>query len=97
MLTTVEIAGIQEAKETGRLISFCHPLVLDRVQVRAALDEDGAEVRSEVVYIGRPGVEMETLTAVSMALLTVYDYCKAVDRMMSLEGIQPTEKVRENL
>jgi cyclic pyranopterin phosphate synthase len=97
VLTTAEIAGIQAAKKTGGLIPLCHPLVLDRAHLRLTLDESGVEARSEVVCIGRTGVEMEALTAVSVALLTVYDMCKAVDKTMCLERILLTEKVKEGL
>jgi cyclic pyranopterin phosphate synthase len=77
VLTVAQIAGIQAAKRTGELIPLCHPLTLDRVDVALELGDDGAIATSTVSCTGRTGVEMEALTAVSVALLTVYDMCKA--------------------
>lgn len=94
VLTLAEVAGIQAAKETSRLIPLCHPLQLGRVDVKAHLEEDGIRVESEVRVVGRTGAEMEALTAVSVALLTVYDMCKKVDRGMKIEGIILTGKVK---
>jgi cyclic pyranopterin phosphate synthase len=97
VLTVAEIAGIQAAKETSRLIPLCHPLQLTKVQVKARLNETGAEVTSQVKCVGQTGVEMEALTAVSVALLTIYDMCKAVDKAMVLGDIVLTEKTKTDL
>lgn len=88
------IAAIQAAKKTSELIPLCHPLALTRVDVAFKLDRKGAAVDclATVETTGRTGVEMEALTAVSAGLLTIYDMCKAVDRGMSLEGINLVEK-----
>ncbi len=87
------LAGIMAAKRTGELIPLCHPLSLDGVDVSLAA-ADPATVRIEVTVKvqGRTGVEMEALTAVSVAALTVYDMCKAVDRGMTIEQIRLEEK-----
>src|SRR5438876_9158981 len=84
VLAVSEIAGTLAAKRTAELIPLCHPLGLDHVQVAATLDEalPGIRVRAVTKAVGRTGVEMEALTAVSVALLTVYDMVKAVDRGM---------------
>lgn len=97
VLTVAQIAGIQAAKRTSELIPLCHPLPLDKVDLRVRPAEDGVEVESEVKCVGRTGVEMEALTAVSVALLTVYDMCKAVDKEMRIEGIRLIEKVKEDV
>ncbi len=86
-------AGIMAAKRTGDLIPLCHPLALD--SVRVDLDPDGTDrvrIEAEVRVEGKTGVEMEALTAVSVAALTLYDMCKAVDRGMTIEGIHLAEK-----
>lgn len=95
VLTIAEIAGVQAAKQTTNLIPLCHPLLLDKIKVVAQLDEQGVYVNSEVRCIGRTGVEMEALTAVNVALLTVYDMCKAVDKKMELHGIRLLEKTKQ--
>ena len=97
VLTAARLAGIQAAKRTGHLIPLCHPLVLDHIDVEAVLADDGVRVQSEVACVGRTGVEMEALTAVAVALLTVYDMCKAVDRSMRIGDITLVEKVKEDL
>ena len=89
-----QIAGIQAAKRTGELIPLCHPLGLDHVAVTLELTASGMIARSEVSCTGRTGVEMEALTAVSIALLTVYDMCKAVDKQMRIGPIVLLEKVK---
>jgi len=88
------IAAIQAAKRTADLIPLCHPLALTRVAAEFELDRAGSSVRLEVTVetLGRTGVEMEALTAVSIGLLTVYDMCKAVDRGMQIEFIGLVEK-----
>lgn len=97
VLAIAEIAGIQAAKRTDELIPLCHPLPLTRVAVQATLEPDGIMVESEVACVGVTGVEMEALTAVSVALITVYDMCKAVDKGMVLEQIMLLEKTKEDL
>ena len=94
VLTVAQIAGIQAAKQTAQLIPLCHPLVLDKVDVELRLEQDQIIASSEVACVGRTGVEMEALTAVSVALLTVYDMCKAVDKGMRIGEIFLVEKVK---
>jgi cyclic pyranopterin phosphate synthase len=95
VLTVAEIAGIQAAKQTPGLIPLCHPLQLTKVNVNCTLTESGIEVTSEAKCTGQTGVEMEALTAVSVALLTIYDMCKAVDKKMELGSILLIEKSKE--
>jgi cyclic pyranopterin phosphate synthase len=97
VFTVAQIAGIQAAKRTSELIPLCHPLVLDKVDVRLELTEQGVSAASEVSCIGRTGVEMEALVAVSVALLTVYDMCKAVDTAMRIQQISLVEKVKADV
>ena len=97
VLTVAQIAGIQAAKRTAHLIPLCHPLVLDKVDVELRLEEKQIVASSEVACVGRTGVEMEALTAVSVALLTVYDMCKAVDKDMRIGDIYLVEKVKRDV
>jgi cyclic pyranopterin monophosphate synthase len=94
VLGTARLAGIMAAKRTHELIPLCHPLLLTKVTVDCALDESlpGVRVTSEVRVSGQTGVEMEALTAVSVACLTIYDMVKAVDRAMRIEGVRVLEK-----
>jgi len=92
VLTVAQIAGIQAAKQTAGLIPLCHPLSLDRIAVKLDIADDRIAAESEVCCVGRTGVEMEALTAVSVALLTVYDMCKAVDKHMKICDIILVEK-----
>ena len=96
VLGIARIAGIQAAKKTSDLIPLCHPLALTRVAVDFALEpgaEQGAVVCTATVEtVGPTGVEMEALTAVNVALLTIYDMCKAVDRGMTIEGVRLVHK-----
>jgi len=92
VLTVAEIAGIQAAKRTADLIPLCHTLRLTKVSVDASLMDHGVRVISEVRCVGQTGVEMEALTGVSVALLTVYDMCKAVDKGMQLSDIKLLSK-----
>src|SRR5687767_1372798 len=94
VLGTARIAAIQAAKRTAELIPLCHPLALTRVDVAFKMDRKGAAVDcvATVETVGRTGVEMEALTAVAIALLTIYDMCKAVDRGMRCESIRLLEK-----
>ncbi|WP_372650730.1 cyclic pyranopterin monophosphate synthase MoaC [Draconibacterium sp.] len=88
VITIAEIAGIQAAKETSRLIPLCHPLQLTKVEVKAEVQENGVLVKSLTKCIGQTGVEMEALTAVNVALLTIYDMCKAVDKNMVIGDVK---------
>lgn len=94
VITVAEIAGIQAAKRTHELIPLCHPLQLSKVKVTCILTEEGVEAVGEVVCSGQTGVEMEALTAVQVALLTVYDMCKAVDKQMVMQNIRLNEKTK---
>lgn len=97
VLTVARIAGIQAAKEAARLIPLCHPLPLDHVDVQATTTDAGVTVTCEVAIVGRTGVEMEALTGVSVALLTVYDMCKAVDGTMEISGVHLVEKTKHDV
>jgi cyclic pyranopterin phosphate synthase len=94
VLATARIAGIMAAKRTHELIPLCHPLNLTKVAVQLEPNDKppGVRVTAEVTTAGQTGVEMEALTAVSVACLTLYDMLKAVDRTMSFEGIRLLEK-----
>ena len=94
VLGAARIAGIMAAKKTSELIPLCHPLPLTRTEVEIAVDSDlpGLLVRATVKVTGQTGVEMEALTAVSVACLTIYDMVKAVERGMRIEGIRLLEK-----
>ena len=89
------LAGIHAAKQTSQLIPLCHNLSLDFVDVQIELQEGGFLIRSQVTCRGATGVEMEALTAVSVAALTLYDMCKAVDREMTIGEIRLVEKTKE--
>ena len=95
VLTVAQIAGINAAKETGTLIPLCHNLPLENISVSLTIDPAGVAAESEVRCTGKTGVEMEALTAVSVALLTVYDMCKAVDKNMVIDNIELTEKIKK--
>ncbi len=97
VLTVAELAGICAAKRTFELIPLCHILTLSMVGVKASVEDDGVSVTSEIVCVGQTGVEMEALTAVSVALLTVYDMCKAVDKNMIIHEIVLVEKHKEDM
>lgn len=95
VLTIAEIAGIQGGKKTSELIPLCHPLQITKLDVKTKLVENGVEVESYAKCIGQTGIEMEALTAVQIALLTIYDMCKAVDKSMVIENVRLVEKVKE--
>jgi len=95
VLTVAQVAGIQAAKRCAEWIPLCHPLPLTDVDVRLALDDGGVAAIGSAACTGRTGVEMEALTAVSAALLTVYDMCKAVDKAMVIGDIRLVEKTKE--
>ncbi len=94
VLAVAEVAGVMAAKRTGELIPLCHPLGLDHVQVDVALDPElpGVRVTATTRVTGRTGVEMEALTAVAVACLTIYDMAKAVDRGMVIEDVRLVSK-----
>lgn len=92
VLATARIAGIMAAKKTAELIPLCHPLALDAVTVDFALEADSLRATASASLTGRTGVEMEAMTAVSVALLTVYDMAKAVDKGMIIGEVRLIEK-----
>lgn len=92
VLAAARIAGIMAAKKTAELIPLCHPLALDAVTVDFVLEDDGLRVTASASLTGRTGVEMEAMTAVSVALLTVYDMAKAVDKGMVIGDVRLIEK-----
>ncbi len=94
VLTAAKIAGIMAAKKTGELIPLCHPLEVTAVEVNLEIDRNKSQIiiQSEVKNMGRTGVEMEALTAVSIAALTIYDMCKAVDKRIIIGNIMLLEK-----
>ena len=92
VLAVARVAAIMAAKRTGELIPLCHPLALDAVTVEFAFEEDAVRVTARASLTGRTGVEMEALTAASLALLTVYDMAKALDKGMVIEGVRLLEK-----
>ena len=89
VLTTAKIAGIMAAKKTGEFIPLCHPLALTGIDIEFAIDRESSQViiEGQVQTVGPTGVEMEALTAVSVAALTIYDMCKAVDKEMIISNI----------
>ena len=97
VITVAEIAGIQAAKQCGHLIPLCHNITLDQVRVTLEADDGGIAAMSTVRCTGRTGVEMEALTAVSVALMTVYDMCKAVDKGMIITDIQLLKKEKHDI
>ena len=92
VLGVARLAGIMGAKRTADLIPLCHPLPITAVTVDLEPSDDGVEIAATVRTTGQTGVEMEALTAASVAALTVYDMCKAVDRSMRIEGLRVTHK-----
>ena len=93
VFAVARIAGIQAAKRTFELIPLCHPLLLTSIKVELqALGEDAVRIEARCKLAGQTGVEMEALTAASVAALTIYDMCKAVDRGMTIEGVRLLEK-----
>jgi cyclic pyranopterin phosphate synthase len=91
-LETARLAGIMAAKRTADLIPLCHPLFLNHVDVRAKLQDTGVLIEAEASTEAQTGVEMEALTAATVAALTVYDMCKAVDKAMTITDVQLEEK-----
>lgn len=97
VLTVAKIAGIQAAKRTADLIPLCHPLALTHIDVGLEALDNRVSARAKVETTGKTGVEMEALTAVNIALLTVYDMCKAVDKSMIINNIQLIEKTKTDV
>lgn len=93
-LAVAKVAGIMAAKETHRLIPMCHPLLIENVSIEIALDKKGpaVDITAKVRGSGKTGYEMEALTAVTIAALTIYDMCKAVDTSLKLADIRLTKK-----
>jgi len=94
LLTTAQLAGVMAAKRTAELIPLCHPLPLTHIEVQLELDDalPGVQIRAAVRTTGKTGVEMEALTAVAVAALTVYDMAKAVEKTMRIQNIRLVEK-----
>ncbi len=97
VLATARIAGIAAAKKTSDLIPLCHNLPLNKVSVDFTVNEDTIAIRATAICTGKTGVEMEALTAVSVAALTIYDMCKAVDTTMTITSIALDSKKKEDL
>ena len=91
-LEAARLAGIMAAKRTSDLIPLCHPLPLTHIDVQATLEDEGVALRAEVSTNAQTGVEMEALTAVSVAALTVYDMCKALEKGMTITDVQLESK-----
>ncbi|MEQ1540886.1 MAG: cyclic pyranopterin monophosphate synthase MoaC [Novosphingobium sp.] len=92
VLAAARIAGIMAAKKTAELIPLCHPLALDSVTIDFAFEGEALRATARAALTGKTGVEMEAMTAVAVALLTVYDMAKAVDKAMVIEGVRLIEK-----
>jgi cyclic pyranopterin phosphate synthase len=96
-LAVARIAAIQGGKRTSELIPLCHPLAIHQLDVQFAIVADGIEITAKAISEGRTGVEMEALTAVSIAALALYDMCKAVDKKMIIGAIALLEKSKRDL
>ncbi len=94
VLTAAQIAGIMAAKKCSDIIPLCHPISLTSIDVETTLTESGVKVVSTAICNGKTGVEMEALTAVSAALLCIYDMCKAVDKKMVISDVKLIEKIK---
>ena len=92
VLSTARIAGILAAKRTGELIPMCHPLGIESVEIAFAFEDGGIAVEATAALTGRTGVEMEAMTAASIALLTIYDMAKAIDRTMTIGEVRLVAK-----
>ena len=97
VFATARIAGIQAAKQTAQLIPLCHTLPLGEINIDIAASKDGAEVKCTAQTIAQTGVEMEALMGVTVALLTIYDMCKAVDKQMAITEVRLLEKTKQTL
>ena len=96
-LATAQLAGIMAAKRTAELIPLCHPLPLSHVEVTLEVGDDSVAIVASAETTAQTGVEMEALTAVTVAALTVYDMAKAIDKAMTIEGIRLIEKTKERV
>ena len=97
VLAVARIAGIQAAKQTPNLIPLCHQIPLSSVKVEFEVEADGVQITATAKTVAQTGVEMEALTAVSMAALTIYDMCKAVDKAMIITDIRLVSKTKTEL
>ena len=97
VFATARIAGIQGAKQTAQLIPLCHPLPLGDVKIDVVTSNNGAEVRCTAQTIAQTGVEMEALVGVTVALLTIYDMCKAVDKEMQISDVRLLSKTKQTV
>ena len=95
VLAVARVAGIMAAKRTSELVPLCHNVEIEHVEVRLDIDDGGISIEAKSVCTDKTGIEMEALTAVSVAALTVYDMCKAVDKDMRIGGIRLLEKTKE--
>ena len=95
VIATARLAGIQAAKRTAHLIPLCHTIPLSEVKIDIALSKNGAAVSCTARTVAQTGVEMEALTGVSIALLTIYDMCKAVDKKMVIGDVRLVEKMKQ--
>ncbi len=95
VLSVARIAGISAAKKTSELIPLCHNIAIDQVTVDFTLKHDAIEIKSSALCTDKTGIEMEALTAVSLAALTIYDMCKAVDKSMVISNIRLLAKTKE--
>ena len=95
VIATARLAGIQAAKRTAHLIPLCHTIPLSEVKIDIELSKDGATVACTARTVAQTGVEMEALTGVSVALLTIYDMCKAVDKEMEIGEVRLLEKTKQ--
>ena len=95
VFATARVAGIQAAKNTPQLIPLCHTLPLSEVKIDIDMTSDGAKVKCTAQTIAQTGVEMEALTGVTVALLTIYDMCKAVDKQMQIFDVRLLEKTKQ--
>ena len=96
-LATAQLAGIMAAKRTSELIPLCHPLPLSSVEVALDVREDAVAITAAAETIAQTGVEMEALTAATVAALTIYDMCKAVDKAMTITDVRLLEKTKEEV
>ena len=94
-LVTAQLAGVMAAKRTAELIPLCHPLPLTHVDVRLAVADGAVEIEASAETTAQTGVEMEALTAVAVAALTLYDMAKAIDKAMTIEDVRLVEKTKE--
>ena len=92
VLVVAQVAGVMAAKNTSRIIPMCHPLNLEEVKIQFDVSDDGVDIAAQVKCSGKTGVEMEALTAVSVAALTIYDMCKAVEKGIRIQDIRLVSK-----